>query len=135
MKKLVMGLVGVVLSCLVGCQSEDLIKQEAQKFNYYSNEIRKIIGADPNDSYRVFPNIGEKTPIQAIIYGEKGTKIIIYSNFDNDGAYEKSTTTIPKKLDIRVIPADPNKGKFKKYIPKNEIRKRIKRKGWIVYND
>lgn len=114
MKKAVLGLVGIVVGYagfIEGCQST--INEEATKIRRYSNEIKKIVGAGPEDSCQVI-DTGEKEPLQVIIKRENETELITYLKEKSDGEYDrKDSITIPKKLDIKVLP-EPNNPKFRK---------------------
>jgi len=133
MKKLVSGvagLVGIVFGFAgIGCQST--IHEEVMKIRHHSNEIRKIIGAKPGENSQLF-ELKKGEIYNAIVFGKDVTKSIVYFDLNKDGRYDgKSTVTIPKKLDMKVLP--PSKPDLEKY--KNDYLPKKKKKGLVVsYN-
>lgn len=139
MKKVVAGLVGVVISALsfTGdvCQfakpdiagvTKYTIDEEARKIRYHSTELKKLLEMKPEDSCQVF-DIGEGEPLQVIIKRKEGSESRVYLDSDEDGKYDKrSTITIPNKLDIKVFP--PLKPKEeKKYLPEERPEEKKKK--------
>ena len=111
-----------------------MMKQEANQVRKYDQEIRKIIGAEPNDIYNVSNISGN---LYIII---NGNKIIKYGDFDNDGECERKTSLISGELEVLgIIPPDVNEPKFgpNDYKIKQRERKPMKKKDnkLLVYNN
>ena len=134
MKKLVEYLrgvgLGVVLSLASGCQLYQTYypySEDVRKIKYHEAEIKKIVGAKPEDSCQILELDELGNTVHIIIRGEKDTKSIMYQDLDKDGEYEKkSIIKIPNEPEMRVIP-DPNFGEklFKKKAPKRKMRGRL----------
>lgn len=138
-----MGLSGIVLSFagivgFTGCKST--IDEEVHAIMYHSNEIRKILKVEPEEACQIVETTIKKgEPFSVIIKGEKENKLITFYDTDKDGKYdEKNIFTIPHKLDIIIVPSEPNqpRDELKKYFQekKNELQKKDKSKLWVYDN-
>lgn len=124
MKKLVCGLVGVVLG-FAGIDCKSTINEEANNIKYHSNEIRKIIKADPNEDISIF-GFEKDVPYSILVLGEDAIKSTIYFDLNKDGKYDfKREFEIPKKLDIWIIPPKPGMEKYKEYYLPRKKGKRM----------
>ena len=70
----VAGLVGVVLSFTSGCMHQAntssyvyQANEDVNKIRNYHKALKKIIGADPNDSYHIFEPIRKGRPFRVYI--------------------------------------------------------------------
>ncbi len=112
-----------------------MMKQEANKLRKYNQGIKEIIESEANAIYSIFDSDGG-------LYAISGKKIITYGDFNNDGTYERNTSSISEELEILgIIPEDPNKIQedFKKhlpnpFLPEKTIEKK-KVKDLLVYNN
>lgn len=121
MKKLITGLVAITVGgCLSfsGCQSIDLIKQEAENIKKNPEKVRKIFNLAPEDSYDL---LGFGTDnFKVIIRDKKYVSTITYGDSNSDGIYEKRTLKFPKNFNLKILPApekqDPNVPEKKKKV-------------------
>ena len=126
MKKLVFGLVGVVLSFYAtGCVVYKA-NEKVTKIRYHDREIRKIIGAKPEESYSLISK--KKGSFQAFISGKNRIEVQTYIDLNGDGIFEKEdvdSIEIPDNLDMKIFPPDPNSKRegLKKYTPKKKTKK------------
>ena len=82
--------------------------EEYDEILRHTNTIKKIIGADPNDSYYIFDAKEKGDPFRIYISGEENIKSIIFIDSDTDGSYDKKNTLIvPRELDIQIFPPRP----------------------------
>jgi hypothetical protein len=129
MRKAVLGLAGILLSCF-GCRSVYVADEEANRIKLYSESIKKIIEAGPEDSYSTYEPKKAGDPFTVVISGKNGTRIIKYRDINGDGKYEQKETTkleIPGELELKILP--PNKTIPEKKIPekKTEPKKNMDR--------
>ena len=125
MKKAVAGLAGVVLSALsfagLGCQcpfcdeesrAKSAVHEEAIKVRYHSNELRKLLKVQSNETLQVFDIGKEGEPLHVAIVGEDGIRPIVYFDLDGDGKYDEiSPITPPENTDIIIPPKSEKKYK------------------------
>lgn len=131
MKKLVHGLVRIVIGCacclnLSGCKST--INKEAKRIISSYNEVKKAAEVKQGETLEMY-DFKEGNPLHIIIRGDEGTKSIIYFDMDKDGQYDKKETLkIPKKLEVLGVFPEPNtpeiKKKFKEYTPNKERKEK-----------
>jgi len=138
MKKLVCGLLGIVLSC-AGCQRVNLTNEEAVEIKNYSDKIKKIIGAEPNEYYAVYPVRNKGDLFQVLIGGKERIKSVTFYDLNGDGEYDsKYTIEIPTKLEVLGVFPDPNEPKlrddFRKDIPQDSLPKKRAKNKLMVYN-
>jgi len=137
MKKIVLGLVGLVLCCCAGCDSELSFNQEVSrlrkydqkikniykfgkgraKINDYDNKIRKILDLKDSDNYHLIRNPNGEV-FGAMITGKGGKVLMHYIDTNKDDGkeiYDKRVILgIPDKLDILKIFPAPEKKNNKK---------------------
>jgi len=124
MKKLVKGLTGILLLFTSGCMVYQA-NEDVNKIRYHVRSIKKIIGADPNDAFRVFEPKRMGEPFRVYIIKENGTlESSKYIDSDGDGIYEGKVPrppeiTIPDKLKMRILPP-PKKQIPIPYIPEKK---------------
>lgn len=119
MKKVVYGLAGIVLLFTAGCMVHQA-NEDVNKIRYHVRSIKKIIGADPNDSYNVHDRKKKGLPLKVVIVGKNYIKELKYLDSDGNGIYDKTELNIlevPDKLDMRILPPLP---KPKPYIPEKK---------------
>ena len=134
MKKVVAGLVrvvaGIALSFTSGCvyqANEDVNRvypanEDVNRIMSHHNAIKKIIGADPNDSYHILEPKKKGDLFRVYIMKENGIiEALKYVDIGRDGIYEirvpRSKISVPNKLDIKVLPPPkPRKGQ-QEYLP------------------
>jgi len=139
MKKVVAGLVGIVLSFAAGgCQQT--IDKEAQMIKYYSSEIRRVLKVAPGETCQVVNLEAKKgEPFSVIIRGEKEDRFITFYDKNKDGEYDLRERTIAHhEFDVLgIIPAEPNQpeNKLKKYQPEKQENLKKKEKNRLLVYD
>lgn len=124
MRKLVKGLVGILFLFTAGCTVYQA-NEDVNKIRYHVRSIKKIIGADPNDSYNINDPKKKSLPLEVVIVGKNYIKRLKYLDSDGNGIYDKTelnTLEIPDKLDIKILPPLP-KPEPKQYIPEKKKEK------------